>query len=220
MENCAYHFHCVEKMVLYPPVFPIQICIFVFQIYNLMTDNSNKTDEILECSWHANDSLMKEYHDNEWGVPIHDDRKLFEFIVLDAFQAGLSWRTILLKRENFRKAFDNFEADKMAHYDENKIEELMQDSGIIRNQAKIRSAITNAQAFIKICEDYGSFDRFIWQFTNYKPIQNNFKSSSEIPTTSPESDAMSKELQKRGFKFVGSTICYAFIQAAGMVNDH
>lgn len=185
-----------------------------------MANIQKETIENGECSWHGGDLLMKEYHDTEWGVPLHDDKKLFEFMVLDAFQAGLSWKTILYKRENFRKAFDGFNVEKIAQYDESKIQELMQDASIIRNQAKIRSTVTNAQAFIKIQEEFGSFDKFIWQFTNYKTIENRYKTTAEIPAHSPESDAMSHALQKRGFKFVGSTICYAFMQAAGMINDH
>jgi len=182
--------------------------------------NLDKNIEISDCWWSPGDPLMKEYHDNEWGIPLHDDRKLFEYIVLDAFQAGLSWKTILYKRENFRRAFDNFDAEKIAAYDEPKVQLLMQDAGIVRNQAKIRAAITNAQIFIAIRKEFGTFDKYIWQFTHGKTIQNNFSKTSEIPARSPESDSMSKDLQKRGCRFVGSTICYAFMQAAGMVNDH
>lgn len=195
-------------------------CHVLSQNYQKVGETAKKTIENGDCSWHMNDPLMKIYHDTEWGVPLHDDQKLFEFIVLDAFQAGLSWRTILYKRENFRKAFDNFDVEKIAAYDEAKILELMQDSSIIRNQAKIRATVSNAIAFLKIKEEFGAFNKFIWQFTNFETIQNHYKTTSEIPAKSPESDAMSKELQKRGFKFVGSTICYAFMQAAGMVNDH
>lgn len=185
-----------------------------------MANLEKKTTEITDCSWHANDPLMKAYHDTEWGVPLHDDRKLFEFMVLDAFQAGLSWKTILYRRENFRKAFDHFDAEKIAAYDESRIQTLMQDASIIRNQAKIRATVTNAAAFLNVQEEFGSFDRFIWQFTNHQPLDHHYQSIHEVPATSPESDAMSKELKKRGFKFVGSTICYAFMQAAGMINDH
>jgi len=173
-----------------------------------------------DCGWPSGDELMKRYHDEEWGVPLHDDHKLFEFMLLDAFQAGLSWRTVLYKRDAFRAAFDNFDVLKVADYDEAKIQSLMLDAGIIRNQAKIRAAVTNAQAFIRVQREYGSFDQFIWQFTGGRTKVNRFSSMSEIPVSSPESDAMSKELIKRGFKFVGTTICYAFMQAAGMVNDH
>jgi len=172
------------------------------------------------CHWPGADELMLKYHDEEWGVPLHDDDKLFEFIVLDGFQAGLSWKTILHKRENFRKAFDHFDAHKIIHYSEEKITELMQDSGIIRNKLKIKSTITNAIAYLETQKEFGSFDRYIWQFTNHKTINNKLNSTRDMPVTSPESDAMSKDLKKRGFKFVGSTICYAFMQAAGMINDH
>ncbi len=173
-----------------------------------------------DCNWPGNDSLMREYHDKEWGVPLHDDKKLFEFMVLDAFQAGLSWKTILHKRENFRKAFDNFEIEKIALYDEPKILELMLDASIIRNQAKIRATVNNARLFMDVQKEFGSFDKYIWQFTAGKTIMNHPENNSQIPVKSAESDAMSKDLIKRGFKFVGSTICYAFMQAAGMVNDH
>lgn len=172
------------------------------------------------CNWPGNDPLMIEYHDNEWGVPLHDDQKLFEFMILDAFQAGLSWKTILHRREGFRAAFDNFDAEKIASYDENQIQNLMQDTRIIRNQLKIRSTVTNAQAFLKVQKEFGTFDRYIWQFTGGTTIYNNMTDLKQIPAKSAESDAMSKDLIKRGFKFVGSTICYAFMQAAGMVNDH
>lgn len=172
------------------------------------------------CAWPSNDELMIQYHDEEWGVPVHDDHKWFEFIVLDGFQAGLSWKTILHKRENFRKAFDNFNYQKIARYDEVKIESLIQDAGIIRNKLKIRSTITNALAFIEVQKEFGNFDKYIWQFVNNKTIDNKQKSIDQMVATSDESDAMSKDLKKRGFKFVGSTICYAFMQAAGMVNDH
>ena len=172
------------------------------------------------CNWPSNDPLMIEYHDQEWGVPLHDDRKLFEFMVLDAFQAGLSWRTVLHKRENFRKAFDNFEAEVIAQYSEGKIQHLLQDAGIIRNRAKVRGTVENAKAFLKVKEEFGTFDTYIWQFTAGNTIYNHLTSLSQIPVSSAESDAMSKDLKKRGFKFVGTTICYAFMQAAGMVNDH
>lgn len=173
-----------------------------------------------DCSWPGNDALMLKYHDEEWGVPLHDDNKLFEFLVLDAFQAGLSWRTILHKRENFRRAFDNYDIQKIASYDEEKIATLMCDSGIIRNQLKIRATAQNAISFLNIQAEYGTFDQFIWQFTDGKTITNEFKTMSEIPCKSVESEAMSKALIKKGFKFVGPTICYSFMQAIGMVNDH
>jgi DNA-3-methyladenine glycosylase I len=172
------------------------------------------------CEWPTGDPLMIRYHDEEWGVPVHDDRKLFEFMILDGFQAGLSWRTVLHKRENFRKAFDGFDPVRIAQYDESDFERLMADSGIVRNRAKIRGAIKNAQAFLEIQQEFGSFDKFIWSFTGGKTIHNHLKSLKEMPVSSPESDAMSKALIRRGFKFVGTTICYAFMQAAGMVNDH
>jgi DNA-3-methyladenine glycosylase I len=173
-----------------------------------------------DCQWPTNDPLMIEYHDEEWGVPLHDDRKLFEFLVLDAFQAGLSWRTVLHKRENFRKAFDNFDAKKIARYEEKDFERLMADAGIIRNRAKIRGTILNARCFLEVKKEFGNFDRYIWQFTGGKTIDNRLKALGHMKSSSPESDAMSKDLIKRGFKFVGTTICYAFMQAAGMVNDH
>jgi len=175
---------------------------------------------VKRCTWTNNNSYNIEYHDKEWGVPVHDDRKLFEFLVLDAFQAGLSWLTILKKRENFRKAFDNFDYNKIAKYDADKINELINNAGIIRNKLKINATISNAKAFIKIQEEFNTFDNYIWGFVNHKTIKNSFQTWEEIPATSKESDAMSKDLKKRGFKFVGSTICYAIMQAAGMVNDH
>lgn len=176
--------------------------------------------EMTNCSWPGEDNLMLAYHNREWGVPLHDDRKLFEFMVLDAFQAGLSWRTVLYKRENFRKAFDNFDVRKIALYEEDRIQLLMQDASIVRNQAKIRATVGNAKAFLLVQEEFGTFDRYIWQFTGGKTLDNHPKGNGDIPAKSTESDAMSKDLLKRGFKFVGSTICYAFMQAAGMVNDH
>ena len=172
------------------------------------------------CAWAGNDPYLSEYHDNEWGDPVHDDRKLFEFLVLDAFQAGLSWLTILKKRDNFRKAFDNFEYKIIAQYEEDKVYDLMNDKGIIRNKLKIKATISNAKAFVKVQAEFDSFDKYIWQFVNHKTIVNHWDSWKETPVTSKESDAMSKDLKKCGFKFVGSTICYAFMQAAGLVNDH
>lgn len=176
--------------------------------------------ELIRCAWVGTDPLMIQYHDAEWGVPVHDDRKLFEFMVLDAFQAGLSWSCVLKKRENFRAAFDNFEPELIANYDENKISELLQNAGIIRNKSKIRATVSNAHLFLEIQKEYGSFDSFIWQFTAGKIIQPRRSLESDIPAKSAESDAMSEALRKLGFKFAGSTICYAFMQAAGMVNDH
>ena len=172
------------------------------------------------CSWPSNDPLMMAYHDEEWGVPVHDDRKLFKFMVLDAFQAGLSWKTILYKRENFRKAFDNFQPEIISKYDGHKISKLLNDAGIIRNRLKIQATVTNAQKFLEVQKEFGNFDKYIWQFTEGKTKVNNWVELNQIPAISPESDEMSKDLKKRGFKFVGSTICYAFMQAAGMVNDH
>ena len=172
------------------------------------------------CDWPSNDELMIKYHDEEWGVPVHDDKKHFEFLLLDAFQAGLSWRTILHKRTNFKKAFDNFNYKKIAKYDKRKLNSLQKDAGIIRNRLKIASAKTNAIAFMEVQKEFGSFDKYVWQFVEGKPIMNKIKKMEDIPATSPESDAMSKDLKKRGFKFVGSTICYAYMQAAGLVNDH
>ena len=163
---------------------------------------------------------MEHYHDHEWGVPVHDDRLLFEYFVLDAFQAGLSWSTILNKRENFRRAFNNFDAKKIIKYNQRDVERLMQDAGIIRNRMKIEATIENAQQYLRIQKEYGSFDEYIWQFVKGKPIVNHFKTIKDIPAKTEVSDAMSKALKKEGFKFVGSTICYAFMQAAGMVNDH
>jgi DNA-3-methyladenine glycosylase I len=163
---------------------------------------------------------MIEYHDKEWGVPLHDDRRLFEFLVLDAFQAGLSWKTILHRREGFRAAFHNFNATRIAFYADDDFNRLMNDATIIRNRAKIRGTIKNAQIFLEVQKEFGSFDAYIWQFTSGKTIINRYTDHKQIPTTSPESDAMSKDMKKRGFTFCGSTICYAFMQAAGMINDH
>ncbi|MEI6311911.1 MAG: DNA-3-methyladenine glycosylase I [Bacteroidota bacterium] len=179
-----------------------------------------KTKTTSGCVWPGQDPLMIAYHNEEWGTPLYDDAKLFEFIVLDSFQAGLSWKTILHKRAHFKKVFDQFNAKKIAKYDEAKVQALLQDPGIIRNQLKIRATITNAIHFLRLQKEHGSFSNYIWQFTNHKVIQNQLKSHAEILATSAESDAMSKALKKEGFKFVGSTICYAFMQAAGMVNDH
>jgi len=177
-------------------------------------------NQLNSCNWPSTDPLMIKYHDEEWGIPIHDDTKIFEFMLLDAFQAGLSWKTILHKRENFRKAFDNFDIRRIAEYNEKEIQRLLSDSTIIRNKAKINAAVTNACCFLKVQKEFGTFDRFIWQFTNGKTIHNKWKSLKEMPSFSRESDEMSVELKKRGFKFVGTTICYAFMQASGMVNDH
>lgn len=172
------------------------------------------------CAWVTDEPLYIAYHDTEWGVPSYDDRYLFEMICLEGAQAGLSWWTILQKRENYRKAFDHFDAEKIVQYDEAKFEELMQNKGIVRNRLKVRSVISNAQAFLKIQKAYGSFANYIWSFVDGKPIMNYWRTIFDVPTTTPISDAMSKQLKKDGFKFVGSTICYSFMQAVGMVNDH
>jgi DNA-3-methyladenine glycosylase I len=172
------------------------------------------------CQWAGNDPLYQKYHDEEWGVPLHNDQKLFEMLILEGAQAGLSWITILRKRENYRKAFSNFDAKKIAKYDSKKVEELLLNEGIIRNRLKITSTIQNAKLYLELHREFGSFDKYIWQFVDFKPVKNNWKSLKEIPPKTKESDAMSKDLKKRGFKFVGSTICYAFMQAVGMVNDH
>ena len=176
--------------------------------------------ELKRCDWPGSNELMQQYHDEEWGTPNHADRKWFEYITLDAFQAGLSWAIVLNKREYFRKSFDNFEPKKIVKYDEKKINELVQDTGIIRNKLKINATISNAKAFIEVQKEYGSFDKYIWQFVNGKPILNHWKTTAEIPTSTLESDKLSTDLKKHGFKFVGTTICYAFMQGAGMVNDH
>jgi len=172
------------------------------------------------CQWVTSDSLYQKYHDEEWGVPVYDDRKLFEFIILETFQAGLSWITVLRKRENFRQAFDSFDCQKVALFDEEKIHELLKNQGIIRNQLKIRAAVSNARAFIKIQEEFGSFSQYIWQFTDHKPIINHWKTIKEVPASTPLSDKISKDLKKRGFKFVGTTVMYAHLQATGIVHDH
>jgi DNA-3-methyladenine glycosylase I len=171
------------------------------------------------CAWAKGDNYIA-YHDKEWGVPVHDDRTLFEFLILEGAQAGLSWSTILNKRENYRRAFDNFDARKVARYDSRKTKKLLADAGIVRNRLKIAASVQNAKAFLAVQKEFGSFDNYIWGFVGGQPIQNRRKSLKEIPPRSPESDAMSKDLLRRGFKFVGSTICYALMQATGMVNDH
>jgi DNA-3-methyladenine glycosylase I len=171
------------------------------------------------CAWSGNKNMMA-YHDKEWGTPLHDDQKLFEFLILEGAQAGLSWDTVLKKRENYRKAFDNFDPEKVSNYDSKKVANLLQNAGIIRNKLKINSAVMNAKHFLEVKKEFGSFDKYVWQFTDGKTKKNEFKSMSEIPATTEESDAMSKDLKSRGFNFVGSTICYAFMQAIGMVNDH
>ena len=172
------------------------------------------------CNWCTDDPVYIQYHDTEWGVPVHYDRKLFEFLILEGAQAGLSWLTILKRRQGYRKAFADFNAEKVARFSQKKIEKLLLDPGIIRNKLKVNAAVTNAQAFLKIQEEFGSFDRYSWQFVNGKQKVNRFKTMAQIPATTAESDCFSKDLKQRGFKFVGSTIMYAHMQAVGMVNDH
>ncbi len=172
------------------------------------------------CQWVNDELVYQQYHDTEWGVPLRDDDKLFEFLILEGFQAGLSWITVLKKRENFRKAFDDFDARKIAQYSPEKVEELLQDTGIIRNRLKVEGTVINAQLFLKTQAEFGSFEKYIWQFTEGKTIQNHWRNIKEVPASTPISDKMSKDLKKRGFKFIGTTICYAFMQATGMVNDH
>lgn len=174
----------------------------------------------LRCSWCEKDDLYRNYHDDEWGKPVFDEQLLFEFLILETFQAGLSWYTILAKRENFRNAFSNFDYRKVAQFNEDKIQELLQDAGIIRNQLKIRAAVTNAIAFIKVQEEFGSFAKYIWDFVDGKPIDNKPKTLKDVAASTPLSDKISKDLKKRGFKFVGTTVVYAHMQATGMVNDH
>lgn len=176
--------------------------------------------EKTRCGWSLKDQLYKDYHDKEWGTPNHNDTHLFEMLNLEGAQAGLSWYTVLTKRENYRKAFDNWDAGKIAKYTKKKIEKLLQDPGIIRNRLKVRAVVSNAKAFLAVQKEFGSFDQYIWQFVNHQPVLNHFKEMKEIPAKTAVSDAMSKDLLKRGFKFVGSTICYAYMQATGMVNDH
>jgi DNA-3-methyladenine glycosylase I len=183
-----------------------------------MPVNSGMAD-VSRCIWPKGELYLR-YHDLEWGVPVHDDRKLFEMLLLEGAQAGLSWETILNKRENYREAFDNFDAERIARYDDAKIAALLQNSGIVRNRLKVNAAVKNAQAFLAARNEFGSFDAYIWQFVGGMPRQNAWKEHKEIPAKTAESDAMSKDLTRRGFKFVGSTICYAFMQATGMVNDH
>ena len=172
------------------------------------------------CEWGNQSVLYQQYHDEEWGVPLHDDTRLFKFLILEGAQAGLSWETILKKREGYREAFDQFDTEKIAKYSDDKIESLLQNPNIIRNRLKVKSAVLNAQLFLEVQKEYGSFDTYIWQFTGGKTIQNRFKKISQLPANTLESDAMSRNLKKRGFKFIGTTICYAFMQATGMANDH
>ncbi len=172
------------------------------------------------CGWCGNDELYVKYHDEEWGVPVHDEKKHFEFLVLESAQAGLSWITVLRKRESYRKAYDDFDAEKVAQYDKDKIEELMQNTGIVRNRKKVEASINNAARFIEIQKEFGSFDNYIWSFVDNKPVVNNWNDLSEVPATSELSDMVSKDLKSRGFKFLGSTIVYAHLQATGIINDH
>lgn len=177
-------------------------------------------DGVARCGWAATTSDYFAYHDREWGFGATEEWRLFEKVCLEGFQSGLSWITILRKRDNYRAAFDQFDAGKVARYSARKIERLLQDPGIVRNRLKVAAAVTNAQAFLKVQEEFGSFDKYLWQFVGGAPIQNRWKTLKQVPTSTPESDAMSKDLKQRGFKFVGSTICYAHMQACGMVNDH
>jgi DNA-3-methyladenine glycosylase I len=180
---------------------------------------NSQSASLIRCPWAGNDLSIR-YHDEEWGLPAHDDLTLFEFLILEGAQAGLSWDTILKKRENYRAAFDRFDPRKIARYDRRKMQSLLNDAGIIRNRLKIAAAVANANAFLKAQEEFGSFDAYIWQFTGESPIVNSWRSAKQVPASTPQSDAMSKDLKKRGFSFVGTTICYAFMQAVGMVNDH
>jgi len=180
---------------------------------------AGKSTGVIRCAW-ARRELSIRYHDEEWGVPVHDDRTLFEFLILEGAQAGLSWNTILNKRANYRAVFDDFDPQRVARYDRRKIQQLLRDPGIVRNRLKVDSAVVNAKAFLRTQEEFGSFDRYVWQFVGGKPRVNAWRLGKGIPASTPESDAMSKDLKKRGFNFVGSTICYAFMQATGLVNDH
>ena len=185
-----------------------------------MSESAKNSHEIIRCAWVGSDPLYEQYHDTEWGVPVRDDRLLFEALTLDGAQAGLSWLTVLRKRENYRKAFDLFDPVRVAAYTEEDVQRLLGNPGIIRNQLKVRSAITNARAFLQVQEEFGEFAKFLWSFVEDRPIQNSWKHVREVPATSPESDRLSEELRRRGFKFAGSTICYALMQAVGMVHDH
>ena len=179
-----------------------------------------ETEPLIRCEWCLGNDLYQDYHDREWGVPLHDDRRLFEFLMLEGAQAGLSWFTILQRRGNYSKAFDAFDVRRIARYSDRKKAELLANPGIIRNRLKIDSAVSNAKAFLLVEEEFGSFDKYIWQFVGHRVVKNRWKSLKEVPAKTTESDAMSRDLKQRGFRFVGSTICYAFMQAVGMVNDH
>ncbi len=196
------------------------MCLLLFLKYEKKEFNKTLNMTKHRCHWCVGDPLYEAYHDEEWGTPVYDDDTLFEFLILETFQAGLSWITVLRKRENFRKVFDGFNYIKIAKYNQKKVDDLLQDAGIIRNKLKINATITNAQAFIKIQDEFGSFSKYIWAFVDGKPVINIFKSLSEVPANTPLSDTISKDLKKRGFKFVGSTVIYAHMQATGMVNDH
>jgi DNA-3-methyladenine glycosylase I len=196
-------------------------------VYSLKSSNWFYKGEIMttsddrpRCTWSLHSDLYRQYHDEEWGVPLHDDRRLFEMLVLEGAQAGISWIIVLKKRQRYQEVFDNFDAEQIARYDDAKIATLLEDPGIIRNRLKVQAAVTNARAFLTVCEEFGSFDRYIWQFVDGKPIVNQWQTMSQLPAKTTVSDAMSKDLKKRGFKFIGSTICYAYMQAVGMVNDH
>ena len=191
-----------------------------YYLFSTIINNQNEYKQKKRCGWATNDPLYIDYHDKEWGVPVHDDKKLFEMLLLEGVQAGLSWITILKKRENYRKAFDDFNAIKISNYNQDKIDQLLDNAGIIRNKLKVNAAVQNAKSFLEVQKEFGSFDKYIWQFVGGNPRVNSFKSLREVPAKTKESDDMSKDLKKRGFKFVGSTICYAFMQAVGMVNDH
>jgi len=184
-----------------------------------VTSSAKDSPQPVRCAW-ASGELLIRYHDEEWGVPAHDDRRLFEFLILEGAQAGLSWSTILNKRDHYRNVFDGFDPQRVAKYDRRKVERLLRDPGIVRNKLKIASAIANARAFLQVQKEFGNFDRYIWQFVDGKPRLNSIKSLKQVLAKTPDSDAMSKDLKRRGFNFVGSTICYAFMQAVGMVNDH
>jgi DNA-3-methyladenine glycosylase I len=185
-----------------------------------MMGGTNPRDRETRCSWALSDPILMEYHDSEWGVPVHDDRRLFEFLLLDSAQAGLSWLTVLRKRENYRQAFDRFDPSQVARYDSSDIERLLADPGIVRNRKKIESSVRNARGFLALQKEFGSFDRYVWRFVGGHPRRNGWKSLKQIPARTKESDALSLDLRSRGFSFVGSTICYAVMQAAGLVNDH
>lgn len=182
--------------------------------------SENNYDNEIRCAWCGTDPMYVSYHDSEWGVPVHDDRVLYEYLTLDGAQAGLSWLTILKKRENYRRAFHNFDFERIARYDSSDISRLMSDKGIVRNRLKIEATITNARAVVDIREEFGSFDAFVWRYVDGRPIQNAWKSAGAVPSSSRESDMMSRDLKKRGFRFAGTVICYAFMQASGMINDH